>query len=143
MYKTILFVDDDADDSELFAEALGEIDASINYYSAIDGQDALNKLQHNGISKPDLIFLDINMPGMDGWECLTQLKRHEDLKHIPVIMYSTSSAKKDRDTAAGLGALGFLSKPTDYGTLKKILLHLTRQATEEGLQRSIAQLNRS
>jgi len=143
MYKTILFVDDDADDADLFAEALGEIDASINYYSAMDGQDALDKLQHAQIGKPDLIFLDINMPGMDGWECLINLKQHEDLKDIPVIMYSTSSAKKDRDTATGLGALGFLSKPTDYGTLKKMLLHLTRQASEEGLQRSIEQLNRS
>lgn len=141
MYKTILLVDDDADDSDLFAEALGEIDATITYYNAVDGQEALDKLGNDVISKPDIIFLDINMPGMDGWQCLTHLKANAFLKHIPVIMYSTSAAWQEMQLAAKMGALGFLSKPSDYSTLKKALLHLTRQTSEEGLQQSIEQLN--
>lgn len=143
MYKTILLVDDDADDTELFAEALGEIDAGITWYSAIDGQEALDKLHNDEISKPDIIFLDINMPGMDGWQCLTQLKGNDHFRHIPVIMYSTSAAQKEMQLATQMGALGFLSKPADYSMLKKALQRLTNQSSEEGLQRSIEQLNRS
>jgi CheY-like chemotaxis protein len=120
MIKSILLVDDDSDDSELFSEALMELDSSVKFQRAIDGCDALTQLEKNKM-KPDIIFLDINMPKMDGWECLTKLKNIEEYKDIPVIMYSTSSHKKDIESAAKLGASTFISKPESYKRLKEIL----------------------
>ena len=141
MYKTILLVDDDADDTELFLEAIGDIDAGITCYNAANGEEALQKLQQAASTKPDIIFLDINMPGMNGWQCLTELKASKLFWQIPVIIYSTSSAQRDRSIAAGLGALGFLTKPADYNELTKTLRMLTLQNSERELQQSIEQLS--
>ena len=118
MAESFLLVDDDSDDSELFCEALHEVDHSIHCHFALDGQEALNLLQ---TVSPDVIFLDINMPGMNGWDCLSILKNNEDCKNIPVIMYSTSSHKMEIEKALTMGALSFFSKPSDYKELKKML----------------------
>ncbi|MBC7485318.1 MAG: response regulator [Cytophagaceae bacterium] len=74
----------------------------------MDGQDSLTLLQE---IKPSIIFLDINMPGMNGWDCLTKLKSREKLKHIPAIMYSASSHKAEVDKAFTVDALSFFAKP--------------------------------
>jgi CheY-like chemotaxis protein len=66
---------------------------------------------------PDFIFLDINMSKMDGWKCLNELKKDESLKHIPVIMYSTSSTEEEIKKAYQLGAVHFLKKPLHINTL--------------------------
>lgn len=139
MYNTLLLVDDDTDDAELFVEALQEIDESITCYAAADGRQALDHLdQHT--TQPNIIFLDINMPGMNGWQCLTKLKENPRYQQIPVIIYSTSAAKRDRDIAAKLGALGFITKPADYQELKNILRQLLSQTNEQQLRASIHQL---
>lgn len=117
MAKLFLLVDDDAADSELFCEALKEVDETIICRCVYDGQEALDVLSE--AARPDLIFLDINMPVMDDWECLSKLKDHEDYKNIDVIIYSTPSHKRDLEIAVKAGALCFLSKPHDYSTLKK------------------------
>jgi CheY-like chemotaxis protein len=121
MANEFLLVDDDSDDSELFCEALHEVDNSVHCHFALDGQDALNKLPSLA---PDVIFLDINMPGMNGWDCLNKLKSDPDCKHIPVIMYSTSSHKTEVEKAFDMGAHSFFSKPSDYKQLKKVLREL-------------------
>lgn len=115
MAKRILLVDDDMDDSELFLEAMGEIDSSITCYNACDGEQALEKLQQ--IQPPDMIFLDINMPRMDGWQCLSILKSNPVYSNIPVIMYSTSSHQREVNRALELGAKGFFAKPESYKEL--------------------------
>jgi CheY-like chemotaxis protein len=119
--KTFLLVDDDRDDTELFTEAIEAVDASVRFYSATDGREALDKLSAKVIVAPDLIFLDINMPEMNGWQLLNRLKHDQDLKDIPVIMYSTSSQIKDRKNASASGALCFFTKPNSFVHLKKIL----------------------
>jgi CheY-like chemotaxis protein len=86
-----LLIDDDTDDWELFSEALAAVDPIIVCHHATGGADAFNRLRNREFSTPDIIFLDINMPVMDGWQFLTQLKSEEALRHIPVIIYSTSS----------------------------------------------------
>src|SRR6266487_683666 len=90
-----LLADDDADDQQLFKEALNEIDKSIRCLTASSGEEALNKLKTDLKQLPDYIFLDLNMPRMNGLECLVEIKKTNTLKHIPVIIYSTSSAEKD------------------------------------------------
>jgi CheY-like chemotaxis protein len=119
--KTFLLVDDDRDDTELFTEAIEAVDASVRFYCATDGREALDKLSAKVIVAPDLIFLDINMPEMNGWQLLNRLKHDQDLKDIPVIMYSTSSQIKDRKDASASGALCFFTKPNSFVHLKKIL----------------------
>jgi CheY-like chemotaxis protein len=119
--KTFLLVDDDSDDTELFTEAIEAVDASVRFYSAADGREALDKLSAKAINPPDIIFVDINMPEMNGWQLLHRLKGDQDLKDIPVIIYSTSSQLKDIKTASASGALCFFTKPTSFVHLKKIL----------------------
>jgi CheY-like chemotaxis protein len=119
--RKFLVVDDDCDDTELFAEAIGSLDAAVSCLNACDGKDALDKLKSHTIDKPDIIFLDINMPIMNGWQFLSSLKGNEDLKEIPVIMYSTSSKSSDVQTAMSSGALCFFTKPNSFLTLRNIL----------------------
>ena len=74
----------------------------------------------NGIKRlPDFIFLDLNMPKMDGRTCLAELKKDVKLKNIPVIIFTTTSHSKEIDETYELGAAYFLSKPSDFKKLQK------------------------
>jgi CheY-like chemotaxis protein len=121
MRKRFLLIDDDGDDRALFSEALALVDPVIICDEAVDGQDALARLQSASADKPDMIFLDINLPIMNGWQFLTKLKSDETYRNIPVIMYSTSSNERDKHTAGRLGALCFITKPHAFKLLKNIL----------------------
>lgn len=115
-----LLADDDADDALLFCEALTNIATVMECYKVENGKEVFKFLE-SPIDNPDVIFLDINMPIMNGWDCLKKLKDNPVYSTIPTIMYSTSSAKKDIDLAYSLGALLFLTKPEDFKELCKIL----------------------
>lgn len=126
MALQILLIDDDCDDREIFCEAL-EILSELDVCHAVsNGERAFELLSK--IDLPQLIFLDINMPVMNGWECLKRLKRDDTYREIPVIMYSTSSYHEDIEKARKLGALCFFSKPHDFKELKNslhaVILHL-------------------
>ena len=123
MIKKFLLADDDPDDADFFCEALDEIDDSIKCIWAKSGADLVRQIQNNRLEFPEIIFLDINMPEMDGWETLMFLKKHPKLQNVPVIMYSTSSARRDAQKALELGALCFFEKPANY-LLLKIFLEL-------------------
>jgi CheY-like chemotaxis protein len=120
MNKRFLVIDDDTDDRELFCEALATVDPVIICHQAPDGLEAFKYLRSTAF-EPDIIFLDINMPVMNGWEFLTTLKCEDAHKHIPVIVYTTSSTKKDRLIADELGALCFVTKPHAFKRLKVML----------------------
>jgi CheY-like chemotaxis protein len=120
MVKRFLLVDDDTDDRELFSEALASVNPDITCDLAADAQEALEKLYDNE-DTPDVIFLDINLPAMTGWQFLRNLKSTEVYKDIPVIMYSTSNNQRDKDIARDLGALCFITKPNAFGKLKSTL----------------------
>ena len=115
-----LLVDDDADDAGLFCEALGQIDPVIQCDSVENGREVFNYLSAHH-TKPDVIFLDINMPVMNGWDCLKKLKEDPNHRAIPTIVYSTSTAKRDIETAYMLGALVYITKPEDFTELYNIL----------------------
>lgn len=108
-----MLIDDDADDCKYFKEALYEIDPAIEYAEAKDGLQALQLLRSTGFSLPDYIFLDLRMPRYNGKQCLLQLKADEQLKHIPVIIYTTSREVEESEDMHGLGAVHFISKPND------------------------------
>ena len=114
--KFFLLADDDNDDAQLFEEALTQIHLPVTFRHLEDGQDVLAFLEHQQ-ELPDIIFLDINMMRMTGWDCLSAIKKNERYRHIDVIMYSTSESKRDKEKAKSLGAAGFLTKPTEFRCL--------------------------
>ncbi|MBT1704861.1 response regulator [Chryseosolibacter indicus] len=112
----IFYADDDPEDCELFNEALQQIDPAIKSIIAKDGREALAYLQ-NSRDLPDYIFLDINMPLVDGKKCLIEIKKDFRLKQVPVIMYSTTSDTNEIREYYKLGAHDFLIKPNNFSTL--------------------------
>jgi len=137
MKRTFLLADDDHDDVDMFREALMIIDPSIVFYHARDGRGVLEKLENKSLEKPDIIFLDINMPIMNGWECLAHLKQHELYRNIPVFVYSTASHYREVEKAIELGALCFFTKPTEF---KQLVINLRKIA--EGLGKDLTEVTR-
>lgn len=132
LIRRFLLVDDDADDAAIFCEALGRISSDAECNTAENGLKLFEVLKS---LTPDVIFLDINMPKMGGWQSLRRLKTDSEYNDIPVIMYSTSSAERDIQTAYGLGALLFISKPEDFKELLQILDIVTTGIQEPQIRR--------
>ena len=119
IYKNILQIDDDSDDCEFFMQALEAVSTAM--YSSINNPvEALQKLVQKEI-QPDVIFLDLNMPIMSGLEFLTEIKKHNEIKDIPIIIFSTSQFDDIIQEAKAHGAHDFISKPNNYKALKEIL----------------------
>ena len=118
--KNIFLVDDDADDQLFFTDALKEIDSSISCAIANNGKEALEKLRKL-VSLPEILFLDLNMPFMNGYECLSELKNETRLSRIPVVIFTTSNDPKDAEITHQLGAEVFLSKPNEFSQLRNKL----------------------
>lgn len=112
---TILNVDDDGEDIEIFCDAVREIDPSIICLVAQSADQALQIL-NSDIDLPSYIFLDINMPKMDGNACLREIKKDKRLSRIPVIMYSTNTRTADIDVYKSFNA-GFLVKQNSFTEL--------------------------
>lgn len=129
--KICLLVDDDSDDQEIFVAAATEVNPTTICQVASDAEDAL-KLLNATSELPDLIFLDINMPKMDGFEVLVHLKRDQRLRSIPVIFYSTTNDESQVAKATKLGASGFVTKTNHYDSLCKILRHFLPDESEAG-----------
>lgn len=119
--KRFLLADDDRDDREMFSEALAALDPEIICNGVEDGKQALNLLSTSKPAYPNIIFLDINMPVMNGWELLRKLKSDNQFANIPVVVYSTSSRPMDRQTAEALGAMCFVTKPDSFTMVKEML----------------------
>ncbi|HTI09213.1 MAG TPA: response regulator [Puia sp.] len=110
--KTILLVDDDADDRQFFFEAVKQVDETISCVSAGSAQDALLYLKNEENPLPDFIFLDLRMHGLSGKQCLVEIKNDARLHPIPVIVYTTSREVEESVELKRLGAAHFMSKPT-------------------------------
>nr|WP_293833261.1 response regulator [uncultured Arsenicibacter sp.] len=123
-HKTCFLVDDDVDDQEIFALALQKVDPAITCLFANDGIDALTKLRQDESFIPHYIFLDLNMPRMNGRQCLIELKKITRLSLVPVIMYSTSSELKDIQETKALGATDYVAKPPSISILTQALAHI-------------------
>ena len=122
--RTFFIVDDDIDDQDLFIEAVNEVDDSIECMSASNCEEALDLLKNKKIGMPDMIFLDLNMPRLNGKQCLAELKKEAHLADIPVIIYSTSSEKRDIEETSRLGAAHFLTKPNKFEELCKAISYV-------------------
>lgn len=122
---TILMADDDVDDRDLTQDALrrNRLNGELKWVE--DGEELLDYLNHRGrysdpraSPRPGIILLDLNMPRMDGREALREIKAHPELRQIPIIVLSTSSADEDVLRSYDLGANCFITKP---GTFEKLV----------------------
>jgi CheY-like chemotaxis protein len=111
---TLLYVDDDIDDRAIFSEALEHIEPSCFFIGAPTGEAALKILL---ITVPDYIFLDINMPQLNGRDVLLKIRSSKDLKDVPVIMFSTSINERDRKEFLAAGANKCVAKPSSFDQL--------------------------
>ena len=125
---TIMIADDDPDDRLLIKEALEEahFDCPIEFFT--DGVDLLDYLHGRGeyarrpaALLPGLLFLDLNMPRMDGREALQKIKQDPHLRRIPVVVLTTSSSEEDVFRLYDLGVNSFITKPANFDTLVKIM----------------------
>lgn len=112
----IFFSDDDPEDVEFFKQALLEISPSVKITVARDGLELLEFLQ---FVIPDMIFLDLNMPRMNGMDCLRAIRSKGEYRDIPIIIYSTSSEARQIDEAYKSGATRFIQKPMKYEEIKE------------------------
>lgn len=119
-YRNLLLIDDDEDDQEIFITAAKEVSGSVVCNTFVDASKALERLIIREIN-PDVIFLDLNMPVMNGQQFLVEIKKNTLLKHIPIIIFSTSARLETIGKTKELGATGFITKPQRYDQLVDIL----------------------
>ncbi|MDT7827794.1 response regulator [Pricia sp. S334] len=124
----IVLVDDDEDDRLFFADALQEIDIATELTEFHNGQELLDCLHASDTAAyPHLIFLDLNMPVMDGFECLREIRKNPELKDLVVAIYSTSSSEKDIEETFVHGANIYINKPNRFEELKKTIGQVVRR----------------
>ncbi|WP_018616613.1 response regulator [Segetibacter koreensis] len=117
-FKHIVIADDDHEDVELLKESLAKSCSDLDFTLADNGCNLLNALKTT--SPPDLIILDINMPVMDGKECLKVIKSNQLMKAIPIMMYSTSTNKKDIEACYSFGADYYVIKPSSIEEIEQL-----------------------
>lgn len=128
----IIHTDDDIDDREIFQEAISRIEIKTTLQSFADCDSMVSYLSTSKDGDlPDVIFLDINMPGKNGLVCLKELRSDRKFAGIPIVILTTSSRNEDMQEAKKLGANLFLNKPSDFKELKMLLNNLLKPS---GLQ---------
>ncbi|HVD99055.1 MAG TPA: response regulator [Cytophagaceae bacterium] len=134
----ILLADDDPDDRLFFKDAFEEIKIKTNVQTVNDGVQLMEYLTKEGVTLPQVLFLDLNMPRKTGMDCLKEIKRIDKLKDIAIAIYSTSSSEEDIEETFVSGANVYIKKPSDFNALKKIL----SEVVTTNLQYQTSGLNR-
>ena len=117
----ILLADDDENDRLLFTEAFSESKIKTIVRTVNNGIQLMEWLHMKNIRLPDLLFLDLNMPRKNGFECLKEIKSNEKLKDISISIYSTSENEKDINETFRNGANIYITKPNNFKMLKQVL----------------------
>ena len=117
----IFLADDDSDDRDFFEIAAQVVSADIEVSLFANGQLLCDYLERESATVPDILFLDINMPLKNGFQCLQAIRSSDKLNDLCIIMYSTSSNQTDINKSYELGASGFVQKPFNFNDLKGLL----------------------
>jgi DNA-binding response OmpR family regulator len=121
----VLLVEDNPGDAHLTRDTLEQSKLLIQIAVAVDGEDALDYLlargDYAGVAIPDLIVLDLNLPRLSGREVLAEMKLHERLRGIPVVVLTSSDAEKDVVMSYELGASCYVTKPVGLEAFKAIV----------------------
>jgi CheY-like chemotaxis protein len=129
-HLNILLADDDEDDRMFFQDVLEELLIKATLTMVSNGMELMKFLEKNIHQLPHVLFLDLNMPSKSGAECLSEIKNHEKLNHLPVIIYSTSANPDVVELLYNLGAQYYIRKEGDFSCLKTVIgkaLALCRQ----------------
>lgn len=122
----IFLADDDEDDRSLFKLAFDETKLNSNLSLFKSGNELMEYLNQDDIKLPHILFLDLNMPGKTGAQCLAEIKANPKFRNMSVAIYSTSNSDKDiEDTLSG-GANIYIHKPNDFQKLKQIIKHVLK-----------------
>jgi CheY-like chemotaxis protein len=121
--KIVFIIDDDADDREIFTDVLKDIDGGYEVWQSESADDAMLRMRLSR-NLPHYIFLDLNMPRVNGLECLKAFKENSNLRPIPIFLYSTTVKARDVEQARSLGASGIISKTSNIKALRKALAKL-------------------
>ncbi|HEY6062576.1 MAG TPA: response regulator [Chitinophagaceae bacterium] len=118
---SILLADDDMDDCNFFKEAVEELLLPTQLSILHDGEQLMQYLNTETSKLPDVLFLDLNMPRKNGFECLSEIKINPKLKQLPVIIFSTSFEQEVVNLLYKNGAQYFIRKPSEFLQFKKII----------------------
>lgn len=131
--KHIFLAEDDEDDRLLFNEALSLVAESALLTEARNGLELMKSLNTSPSQFPDIIFLDLNMPLKDGFECLEEIRKEDNyLRNIPVVVFTTSSNKFNIDAAYKLGASYYAIKPDNFEKLKNVIRKALKMEWQPG-----------
>jgi len=129
----ILLADDDIDDCIFFKAAVDEFPPSTHLTAVHDGEQLMLLLASETNELPDILFLDLNMPRKNGFECLSEIKLNEKFNKLLVIMYSTSFDQGIVNLLYKNGAQYFIRKPSEFLQFKKIIQQTLTLITQENI----------
>ena len=117
----LVLADDDPDDCEMFSDAICKVSTDVILEMVHNGKELLDYLHTTTAELPNLIFLDLNMPVMGGMQAIEAIRNDEQLKHLSVVILSTSSSQEDIEQTCKKGADGYISKPTCFAKLQEAI----------------------
>jgi len=116
----IFLADDDKDDCQFFKEALDELPFDTSLSIVYNGEELMQLLSVTE-TLPDIIFLDLNMPRKNGYECLSELRSQDRFVNLPIIIYSTSTDQEILEIIYKQGAQYYIRKPAEFSELKNVI----------------------
>ena len=131
----LLLADDDKDDCLFFKDALEELPVTADLTTVHDGEQLMELLAKKSLDPPPphVLFLDLNMPRKNGFECLAEIKSDEKLKELPIIIFSTSFEQDVVNLLYKKGAHYYIRKPAEFSQLKKVIYQALMLATEDNM----------
>ncbi len=126
---TIFYADDDQDDREYFESVIGSLSDEVELHIH-DGGDSLIHALNNPPPQPHVLFLDLNMPGRNGFEVLEYIRSSKNHQCLPIVIFSTSTDEKLIEKTRAMGASYYLPKSNNYTSLKKSLEHILKMDWE-------------
>ncbi|HET8964311.1 MAG TPA: response regulator [Chitinophagales bacterium] len=117
----VFLADDDEDDRLFFKDAIKEVSPETELFMVKDGLELMNILHSFPDRMPNVIFLDLNMPVKNGFECLEDIKKDDKLKDLPVVIFSTTLQEDAVNRVYNQGANYFVCKPASFSQLKNVI----------------------
>lgn len=115
--KLVFIVDDDPEDRQIILDAFLKNNAEFEYAFINSAEELLNRLHNPETAFPDILLLDLNMPGIMGIQALREIKANKNFCQIPIVVLTTSTLVNDRKLCYELGANCFLTKPDSFSTM--------------------------
>ncbi len=127
----LLLAEDDADDRQIFEEVLTQLPIAVRFTSVHNGEQLIGWLKQQKDHLPHLLFLDLNMPLKDGYECLLEIKKDPQLQSLPVFIFSTTADPNHVENLYKNGAQYYIQKPSSYTKLLQVIEQIINMPEEK------------